>query len=106
MNKDVLTGFMEQAKKMQEKMEEARARLSETEVTGESGAGLVRMTINGKHEVKKVYLEAQTLQENKDVIEDLIAAAANDAMRKLDRANKEQMASIVPNLPTGFKWPF
>lgn len=108
MVKDALSGLMDQVKKMQEKMEETRLRLSEMEVTGEAGAGLVRISMNGNHGAKKVYLEAQVLQESKDVIEDLIAAAVNDAAQKIERANKEQLSQMMPSLPAGLglKWPF
>lgn len=106
MVKEAYLGFLEQAKKMQEKLEEARARIHETEITGESGAGLVRITIDGKYQVKKVYLESTVLQEDKAVIEELVAAAINDATQKLERFNKEQFSTLMPGLPAGFKWPF
>lgn len=99
MVKGALSGLMDQVKKMQEKMEETRAHMSELEVTGDAGAGLVRVTMNGKYAAKKVYLDAQALQERKEIIEDLVAAAINDAAQKIERANKEQLSKIMPDLP-------
>lgn len=106
MVKEAYLGFLEQAKKVQETLEAVRAQIYETEVIGESGAGLVRVTLDGKYQARKVYLDPSVLQEKKEVIEELVAAAMNDATIKLERLNKEKFSAVMPGLPTGFKWPF
>lgn len=106
MVKETLSELIGEAKKMQEKMEEVRSRLNETEVVGESGAGMVRVVMNGKYDAKSVHLDAQVLHETKEIIEHLITAAIRDATTKVERANKEQFSRMIPNLPVGFKWPF
>lgn len=102
---ETFSQLIEQAKKMQEKMEEVRSRLNETEVVGESGTGWVQVVMNGKYDAKRVNLDAQILQEKKEIIEDLITAAINDATTKVERKNREQFPHMIPNLPAGFKWP-
>ena len=103
-----LTSLMQQAKKMQEQMQEAQEELALLECIGEAGAGLVKVTINGKHEVKNVDIDPSLLQEEKEVIEDLIAAAMNAAVKKAGENNKNHLSGITTglNLPEGFKMPF
>jgi len=104
--------LMQQAQKMQEQMQKqmkkAQDELAVTEVTGESGAGLVKVTMTGKHDVKRVAISPDLMQEEKDILEDLIAAAVNDAVRKVDAITQEKMAgaSAGMGLPAGFKLPF
>lgn len=100
--------LMQQAKKMQEQMQQAQEELAKQTVTGESGAGLVKVTINGKHEVKKVELDRSLLQEDLSLTEDLIAAAMNAAVKKVAELNKNSLGSMAAglNLPPGFKLPF
>ncbi|HQV22725.1 MAG: YbaB/EbfC family nucleoid-associated protein [Moraxellaceae bacterium] len=104
--------LMQQAQKMQEQMQKqmkkAQDELALTEVTGESGAGLVKITMTGKHDVKRVEISPELMQEEKDILEDLIAAAVNDAVRKVESVTQEKMAtaSAGMGLPAGFKMPF
>lgn len=102
------TELMNQARQLQEKMQQAQEDLANLEVTGESGAGLVTVRMNGKHDVKAVKLADMLLDEDKEVVEDLIAAAINDAVRKVEDKNKEAMTGMAGgfNLPEGFKFPF
>ena len=103
-----IAGLMQQAKKMQEQMQKAQEELALLECTGEAGAGLVKVTINGKHEVKNVDIDASLLEEDKEIIEDLIAAAMNAAVKKVAENNKNQLSGMTAglNLPDGFKMPF
>ncbi len=100
--------LMKQLQQMQEQMQKAQKEMAEKEVTGESGAGLVRVTMNGKHEAKRVTLDPSLMQEERSLVEDLVAAAVNDAVRKVTENNRNQFAGMVPgfNLPEGFKFPF
>ena len=103
-----LNDLMKQAKLMQEQMQKAQEKLAETEVTGESGAGLVKLTMSGKFEVKNVSLDSTLKDEDQVLVEDLIAAAVNDAVRRVNDNNKNQFAGMTSgfNLPEGFKLPF
>ena len=100
--------LMKQAQAMQEKMAKAQQDLAKAEVTGESGAGLVRITMNGRHDVRRVDIDASLMKEEKDVLEDLIAAAINDAVRKVEASNQQMMSALTAGmqLPEGFKMPF
>ena len=93
---------------MQEQFQKAQQDLANLTVQGASGAGLVEITMNGRHDVSNVNLDPSLLSEEKEVIEDLIAAAVNDAVRKLEEKNKEALGSMAGgmNLPDGFKLPF
>ncbi len=103
-----IAGLMQQAKKMQEQMLKAQEELALMEVTGEAGAGLVKVTINGRHEVKNVDIDDSLLKEEKEIIEDLIAAAMNAAVKNVADNNKNQLSGMASglNLPEGFKLPF
>jgi DNA-binding YbaB/EbfC family protein len=103
-----LNNLLKQAKEMQEQFEKTQNELAEKEVIGESGAGLVKVTMNGKHNVKKVALDSTLMNEEQSLVEDLIAAAVNDAVRKVGENNKNQLAGMASglNLPEGFKFPF
>ena len=103
-----IAGLMQQAKKMQEQMQKAQGELALLECTGEAGAGLVKVIINGKHEVKNVDIDPSLLAEDKEIIEDLIAAAMNAAVKKVAENNKNQLSGMTAglNLPEGFKMPF
>ena len=100
--------IMKQAKQMQEQFQKAQQEQAKLLVPGESGAGLVKITINGRHDVVSVDLNESLMQEDKEVVEDLIAAAMNDAVRKLEEKSKETLGSMASglNLPEGFKFPF
>jgi len=108
MMKGGLGNLMRQAQQMQETMQKAQAELAEIEVTGESGAGMVKVTLNGRHEAKKVLIEPKLLAEDKDMLEDLLAAAFNDAVRKVAVRSQEKYAGLMSglNLPPGMKLPF
>ena len=89
-------------------MQKAQAELAEAEVTGESGAGLVKVTMNGRHDVKRVELDDSIMSEDKELLEDLLAAAVNAAVRKIEQNNQEQMSKMTAGmgLPPGMKLPF
>ena len=99
--------MMQKAQEMQEKMKKAQEELGNLEVNGESGAGMVKVLMNGRHDVKRVSIDDSLLTEDKEVLEDLLAAAVNDAVRKVESTNKEAMANLTGglNIP-GFKMPF
>jgi hypothetical protein len=89
-------------------MQKAQAELSNLEVTGESGAGMVKVVLNGRHEAKKVTIEPKLVAEDLEMLEDLVAAAINDASRKIEERSKEKYADLMSgmNLPPGMKLPF
>jgi DNA-binding YbaB/EbfC family protein len=93
---------------MQEHMQKAQAELSNLEVTGESGAGMVKVVLNGRHEAKKVTIEPKLVSEDLEMLEDLVAAAINDASRKIEERSKAKYADLMAgmNLPPGMKLPF
>lgn len=101
--KGPLGQLMRQAQAAQEAMKKLQAELALAEITGESGAGLVKVTLNGKHEARRVEIAPDALVEGKEFLEDLIAAAINDAAQKLERATAEKMAKATGglNLPPG-----
>jgi DNA-binding YbaB/EbfC family protein len=103
-----LNELMKQAKQMQEQMKKAQEEALNLVVEGESGAGLVKVQMTGRHDVKNVHLSDSLLQEKREVVEDLIAAAVNDAVRKIEEKNKNTMAGMASGLkmPEGFKFPF
>lgn len=103
-----LGDLMKQAQQMQEEMQKAQERLANTEVTGESGAGLVKVVMTGRHDVKRVSIDPSLLKEDQEMLEDLLAAAVNDAVRRVEANNRELLSGITQgmNLPAGFKMPF
>lgn len=100
--------LMQQAQRMQEQLQKAQAEIARQTVTAEAGAGLVKVTMNGRHEVKKVELDPALLQEEQGFIEDLVAAAVNAAVKKVEELNRSSMGAMASglNLPEGFKLPF
>ena len=102
-----LNELMKQAKDIQEQMQSAQREVESIEVIGESGAGLVKVHMNGRHDVKQVEIDPTLLSEEKEVIEDLIAAAINNAVKKLQERNREAMSGLAGGfkLPDGFKFP-
>lgn len=100
--------LMQKAQKMQEEMKKAQEEAAKAEITGESGAGLVRVTMNGRHDVRKVDIDPSLLSEEKEILEDLLAAAVNDAVRRVEANQKEKMSGMMSGmgLPPGFKMPF
>jgi nucleoid-associated protein EbfC len=108
-NKGQLAGLMKQAQNMQDNMKKAQEELGSIEVTGESGAGLVKVTMTCKHDVKRVQIDPSLLADDKDMLEDLVAAAFNAALKKAEDTSSEKMAKItagMPSLPGGMKLPF
>ena len=108
MMKNQLSGLMKQAQAMQDNMKKMQDELASVEVEGQSGAGLVKITITCKFGVKRVVIDPSLLAEDKDMLEDLVAAAFNDAVRKAEATSAEKMAGITAGmpLPAGFKMPF
>ncbi len=100
--------LMKKAQQMQEDMQKAQEEIAKTVMVGESGAGLVKITMNGRHDVRKVDIDSSLMSEEKDVLEDLIAAAINDAVRRIDANQKDKMSGMMSGLgmPPGFKMPF
>jgi DNA-binding YbaB/EbfC family protein len=100
--------MMKQAMALQANMKKAQEEIAAMEVTGESGGGMVKVTMNGKHEVKRVQIEPQVVSEDREMLEDLIAAAINDAVNKVDQQSQARMSSVMSGmqLPPGFKLPF
>ena len=91
--------MMKQAKAMQEKMAKAQEQVAALEVTGESGAGLVRIQMTGRHDVRAVTIDPALMSEDREVLEDLIAAAVNDAVRRVEGEQKALMAEVTTGLP-------
>jgi len=108
MMKGQLAGLMKQAQAMQDNMKKMQEQLALIEVEGQSGAGLVKVVMTGRHDVKRVTIDPTLLTEDKDMLEDLVAAAVNDAVRKVEAASQEKMAGLTAGLPMppGFKLPF
>ncbi|SDI86952.1 MULTISPECIES: YbaB/EbfC family nucleoid-associated protein [Ferrimonas] len=100
--------LMKQAQQMQEKMQQAQAEIANMEVTGESGAGMVKITMTGSHSVRRVEIDPSLMEDDKEMLEDLIAAACNDAARRVEETSKEKMGALTGgmSLPPGFKMPF
>jgi DNA-binding YbaB/EbfC family protein len=106
--KNPLAGLMQQAQKMQENLKQVQDEIAAAQIQGESGAGLVRISMNGKRQVQKVVIDDSLLNEDRDMLEDLIAAAFNDAVNKVSALKQEKMAGLTGgiDLPAGFKLPF
>jgi DNA-binding YbaB/EbfC family protein len=103
-----LGNLMQQAQKMQAEMQKAQQEIANMEVEGQSGGGLVSVLMNGNREVHRVRIDASAHGDDKEMLEDLIAAAFNDAVHKVEAATRERMAGLTSgfNLPPGFKLPF
>lgn len=108
MMKGGLGNMMKQVQQMQENMAKMQAKLAETEVEGVSGAGLVKVTMSCKHDVRRVNIDPSLLTDDKDMLEDLVAAAMNDAVRKVEATVTEKMGNVTAGLPIppGMKLPF
>jgi nucleoid-associated protein EbfC len=106
--KNALGNIMQQAQKMQEDLKKAQEELALMQVQGESGGGLVTIVMTGKREARKVTIDNSLLGEDKDMLEDLVAAAINDAVNKVAKMKKEKMSDITSGipLPPGFQLPF
>ena len=108
MMKGGIAGLMQQAQKMQERMQKAQEELASREVEGQSGAGMVKVTMTGKYAVKRVQIDPGLLAEDRYMLEDLIAAAVNDAVHRVEVMAQEHMGSLTAGmqLPPGMKLPF
>ncbi|MBO6258756.1 MAG: YbaB/EbfC family nucleoid-associated protein [Succinivibrio sp.] len=100
--------MMKQAQMMQERLQKAQDEIAKMEVTGEAGAGLVKVTMTGGHEVRRVSIDDSVFKDDKDICEDLIAAAFNDAQRRVEESSKEKLSAVTGGmqLPPGMKLPF
>ncbi|MCU0935387.1 MAG: YbaB/EbfC family nucleoid-associated protein [Gammaproteobacteria bacterium] len=103
-----LGNMMKQAQQLQANLQKAQEELANLEVTGESGGGMVQVVMNGRHDVRRVSIDPSLLTEDREMIEDLVAAAVNDAVRKVERTTQERMAGLTAGLglPGGLKLPF
>ena len=108
MMKQQLAGLMKQAQQMQDNMKKAQEELAQTEVEGQAGAGLVKVTMTCRHDVKRVAIDPSLMSDDRDMLEDLIAAAVNDAVRRVEVTTQEKMSGLTAGmpLPPGFKLPF
>lgn len=99
---------MKQAQKMQENMQKAQEELANMEVTGQAGGGLVSVVMTGRHDVRRVAIDQSLMDEDKEMLEDLLAAAVNDAVRQVERETQERMSNMTSGmgLPPGMKLPF
>jgi DNA-binding YbaB/EbfC family protein len=107
MMKGGIAGLMKQAQQMQENMKKMQDQLASVEVEGQSGAGMVKVQMTCKYDVRRVSIDASVM-DDKEMLEDLVAAALNDAVRKVEAATQEKMAGVTAglNLPPGMKLPF
>ena len=105
--KGSLGNLMKQAQQMQENLQKAQEEIAQAEVTGEAGGGMVSVVMNGRHDVRRVSIDPALMQDDKEMLEDLVAAAVNDAVRKVEGMTRERMEGLTAgmNLPPGFKFP-
>ncbi len=108
MMKGQLSGLMKQAQQMQENLKKAQEEIAMMEVEGQAGAGMVKVLMTGRHDVKRVNIDPSLMGDDKDMLEDLIAAAMNDAVRRVETMTQEKMGSLTSGfgLPPGMKLPF
>ncbi len=108
MMKNQLAGLMQQAQKMQDNMKRLQDELAQIEVEGQSGAGMVKITMTCKKQVRRVSIDPSLVGDDRDMLEDLVAAAFNDAVRRAEETEQQKMASVTSGmpLPPGFKLPF
>ena len=108
MMKNQLAGLMKQAQAMQDNMKKAQEELAQMEVEGQAGAGLVKVVMTCRHDVSRVAIDPSLLADDRDMLEDLVAAAVNDAVRRVETTTQEKMSGLTAGLPMppGFKLPF
>ncbi|QBY03087.1 YbaB/EbfC family nucleoid-associated protein [Thalassotalea sp. HSM 43] len=108
MFKGGMGNIMKQAQQMQAKMEQAQKEIADMEVIGESGAGMVKVTMTGSHNVRRIEIDESLMEDDKDMVEDLVAAAFNDAVRRVEETSKEKMSAVTGGMqmPPGMKMPF
>ena len=108
-NKGQLAGLMKQAQAMQDNLKKAQDELANVEVTGESGSGMVKVVMTCKHQVRRITIDPSLMSDDKEMVEDLVAAAINDAVRKVEETSQARLGKItagMPGLPGGMKLPF
>ena len=102
-----LEDILAQAQQMQERLRDAQEELARTEVEGEAGAGLIKVVMTGRYDVRRVNIDPAVLDEDREVLEDLLAAAVNDAVRRVEAANRDKLSGLSGlQLPEGFRMPF
>ena len=108
MMKGQLAGLMKQAQQMQENLKKAQEEIAGMEIEGQAGAGMVKVVMTGRHDVKRVSIDPSLMSDDKEMLEDLIAAAVNDAVRRVEAATQEKMGGLTSGLglPPGMKLPF
>ena len=108
MMKNQIAGLMQQAQKMQENLKKAQEDLARIEVEGQAGAGMVKVLMTCRHDVKRVAIDPSLLTEDREILEDLVAAAVNDAVRRVEATTQEKMAGLTMGMPMppGLKLPF
>jgi DNA-binding YbaB/EbfC family protein len=108
MFKGGMGGLMKQAQQMQENMKKAQEALGEMEVEGQAGAGMVKVVMTGHHAVRRIHIDASLMGDDKEMLEDLVTAAVNDAVRRVETTTQEKMSGFTAgmNLPPGLKLPF
>lgn len=108
MNKNQLAGLMQQAQKMQDNMKRLQDELAQLEVEGQAGAGLVKVVMTCKNQVRRVSIDPSLVGDDRDMLEDLVAAAFNDAVRRAEELTQQKMSSVTAGMPMppGFKLPF
>jgi nucleoid-associated protein EbfC len=105
-NKGQMAGLMKQAQAMQENLKKAQAELATIEVSGQAGAGLVKVQMTCKYDVKRVEIDPSLLADDKEMLEDLVAAAFNDAVRQAEATSEQKLGKITAGMPGGMKLPF
>jgi DNA-binding YbaB/EbfC family protein len=105
-NKGQMAGLMKQAQAMQENLKKAQAELATIEVTGQAGSGLVKIQMTCKYDVKRVEIDASLMADDKEMLEDLVAAAFNDAVRQAEATSEQKLGKITAGMPGGMKLPF
>jgi DNA-binding YbaB/EbfC family protein len=105
-NKGQMAGLMKQAQAMQENLKKAQAELATIEVSGQAGAGLVKVQMTCKYDVKRVEIDASLMADDKEMLEDLVAAAFNDAVRQAEATSEQKLGKITAGMPGGMKLPF
>lgn len=108
MMKGQLAGLMKQAQEMQENLKKAQEEIAAMEIEGQAGAGMVKVIMTGRHDVKRITIDDSLMSDDKEMLEDLVAAAVNDAVHKVEKSNQAAMQEMTAglNLPPGFKLPF
>lgn len=106
--KSGLGNILKQAQKMQEELQKTQEKLAREEVTGEAGGGMVKVTMNGKHEVRRIEIDPSLMNDDKEMLEDLVVASVNAAVRRVGEKTQENMADLTSGfqLPPGLKLPF